>query len=223
LTFPGHSKNWRVFTILPSCYLLALLYLILTEISILADNPSPNTFTMKRKINLVLAITSIMTVNMVTAAKPDHSINTVNNHATYYSDSLPSETITTIAATGLPQKLLANFKRNFPAATNSQWTRTSTTFFVNFSVNGNTAMAMFNTKGKLNYALINESATDLPLSIQQMIQKNYASYTILSVKKVRIPGIVNYKVLLTDHKQYIDLHVTQDGQIQQAKQMTMPS
>jgi hypothetical protein len=178
---------------------------------------------MKRNINLILAVTSFMALTTVTWANPDHSMNTVQDHAYYYSDSIPSEDMTPIAATRLPQKLLANFKRNFPAATNSQWTSTNTTFFVNFTTNGNTAMATFNAKGKFNYALIYGSATDLPLSIPQMIHNNSASFTILSEKEIRTRRIINYKVVLTDQKQYIDLHVTQDGQIQQAKQMTISS
>jgi hypothetical protein len=178
---------------------------------------------MKRNINLVLAVTSFMTLSIVTWANQEHSINMVNDHATYYRDSIPSENITPVAETGLPQKLLVNFKRNFPGATNAQWTKTSTTFFVNFSMHGNTAMATFNTKGRFNYALIYGSAMDLPVAVQQMIHNKYASFTILSVKEIRTRNIINYKVVITDQKQYIDLHVTQDGQIQQAKQMTMPS
>jgi hypothetical protein len=176
---------------------------------------------MTTKINLVLVVSLVITIHIATSAKPDHSMTTANKPT--LSDSTPSINTTTIAETVLPQKLLANFNRTFPAATNSKWTKTSATFFVNFTMNGNTAMATFNTKGKFNYALIYESAADLPLSIQQMIHKNYGSYTILSVTEIRTPGIINYKVILTDNKKYMDLKITQDGQVHEAKQVTMPS
>jgi hypothetical protein len=179
---------------------------------------------MTTKINLVLAITFITTINTVTWAKPANAImTTVNNPTTLISDSTPVQNTNAITPAVLPKKLLTNFNRSFPEATNSKWTKTGTTFFVNFNMNGNTAMATFNTKGKLNYGLIYKKAVDLPSSIQQTINKNYASFTIISVTEIRIPGIVNYKVVLSDQQQYIDLRLTQDGQIQQSKQVKMPS
>jgi hypothetical protein len=178
---------------------------------------------MTTKINLVLVVSSIITIHIATSAKTDNSMTTANKLMLHNSDSTPSSNTITVAEAALPQKLLANFNRNFPAATNSKWTKTSTTFFVNFIMNGNTATAAFNTKGKFNYALIYESATDLPLVILQMIHKNYGSYTIFSVTEIRTRGIINYKVVLTDNKKYMDLKITQDGQVQEAKQVIMPS
>jgi hypothetical protein len=176
---------------------------------------------MTTKINLVLVVSLVIIIHIATSAKPDHSMTTANKPTP--GDSTPSINTTTLAEAVLPQKLLTNFNRKFPEATNSKWTKTNTTFFVNFTMNGNTAMATFNTKGKFNYALIYESATDLPLIILQMIQKNYGSYTILSVTEIRTPGIINYKVILTDNKKYMDLKITQDGQVHEAKQVLMPS
>jgi hypothetical protein len=177
---------------------------------------------MTTKINLVLVVTLLMAFNRATLANAGSSM-TINNLTSLNSDSTPVENITYITEGGLPKKLLTNFNRIFPAATNSKWTKTGVTFFVNFNTNGNTAMATFNTKGKLNYGLIYKNAADLPPAIQQMINKDYASYTIISVTEIRTPGIVNYKVVLSDQRQYIDLRLTQDGQIQQSKQVKMPS
>ena len=178
---------------------------------------------MTTKINLVLVVPLVITMHIATSAKPDHSMTTANKTTLHYSDSTPSVNTISIAEAVLPQKLLVKFNRNFPGATNSKWTKTNTTFFVNFNMNGNIATAAFNTKGKFNYALIYKSAKDLPLYILQMINKNYGSYTIFSVTEIRTPGIINYKVILTDNKKYMDLKITQDGHVHEAKQVIIPS
>ncbi|HEV8285928.1 MAG TPA: hypothetical protein VGQ09_16565 [Chitinophagaceae bacterium] len=80
-------------------------------------------------------------------------------------------------------------------------------------------MASFNKKGEFVYALIYGSEKDLSVSVQQDIRKNYPSFTIYKVIEIKMPGTTSYQVVLQTASEYVDLRVSEDGQLQETKKV----
>ena len=81
-------------------------------------------------------------------------------------------------------------------------------------------MASFSKKGEFIYGLIYGKETDLSPSIQQGIRKKYSSSAVFKVIEIKMPGSINYEVILQNATQYIDLGISQDGQMQEVKRIT---
>jgi hypothetical protein len=119
----------------------------------------------------------------------------------------------------LPEKLILTFNKIFPSAVNAKWTTTRDAFFANFIIGQKPGMASFNKKGEFVYALIYGSEKDLSVSVQQDIRKNYPSFTIYKVIEIKMPGTTSYQVVLQTASEYVDLRVSEDGQLQETKKV----
>jgi hypothetical protein len=173
---------------------------------------------MRTKINLLaLAAALIISGSLIAQAQTDKSVTSTNNAETNkdYSISPNNKTVTTT----LPEKLVLNFNRTFPFASNAKWTVTADAFFANFSIDEKPVMASFNKKDEFVYALIYGCQADLSVSIQQDIRKNYPSFTVYKVVEIKTPETVNYQVVLHNSTAYVDLQVSQDGEIQETKEL----
>ena len=173
---------------------------------------------MKPKINLiVLTAIVIISVSSTASSQTNTSIKLANNSGRNkdYSAATDSKT-----PTGLPEKLITNFNHAFPSAVNAKWSATADAFFANFSIDEKPVMASFNKKGQFAYALIYGGVLDLSVNIRQEIQKKYSSFTIYKVVEIKTPATVNYQVILQNSAEFVDLRVSEDGQMQENKKVT---
>jgi hypothetical protein len=168
---------------------------------------------MKSKINLLLLAT-VTTISFSAIGQTEVSI-TQKSELT--SGSADSKVITGTII--LPEKLMKNFTREFPTAHNPKWTTAEDAYFSSFTEGERSVSASFSKKGQFVYALIYGKGTDLPPSIQQGLKKDYPAATVYKVIEMRKPGFVGYQVILQNTKEYINLDISEEGHIQEAKRI----
>ena len=173
---------------------------------------------MKPRINLSLSTVILATALSLSAGAQTNTSLVLAKNTGVAGMSTDSKTIT--GTINLPGKLVGNFNKNFPMAQNAKWTVTGDAYLASFTDGGKLVNASFTRKGQFVYALIYAKATDLPDFIQHDIKKSYPSATVYKVVEMKKPGVVDYEVILQNATEYINLKITQDGQMQEEKRIT---
>jgi hypothetical protein len=110
----------------------------------------------------------------------------------------PSENL--VSATDHSGKALANnrvidqFRKNFPGAVNESWVKTKEGFGVRFTSAGIAALVFLNRKGDVTGTIRYLTEKELPVDVRRQVKSTYYDYSIKDVKEVTYDGIVAYLV-----------------------------
>ena len=167
--------------------------------------------------NLLLTVVLIGTFHLTTNAQNSASpVVLTTQQEVNKTLSTPSEKSAAVAIE-LPEKLLRNFTRNFPSADNVKWTSTPETFLANFVSDEKTFTTTFNKKGQFVHALIYGKEKDLPELIQRQLKKDFGAFIVFKVIEIKTPETNDYRVILQNANQYIELNMSGQGKVQEMK------
>lgn len=89
-----------------------------------------------------------------------------------------------ISADKIPAPVINSFKAKFPDATNAKWEMEQSDYEANFKTGGKEVSAVFDATGKWLETETEINVSELPVSVQTAIPKNFAGYKIKEASKV---------------------------------------
>ncbi len=105
-------------------------------------------------------------------------------------------------------KVLNAFNTEFTTAQEVEWTVSSDYYRADFDMNGQKVSAFYNEDGDLMGITRNISSTQLPVSLQNSLKKNYSNYWISNLFEVAKNNGTSYYVTMEDGDKKIVLNST---------------
>ncbi len=103
-------------------------------------------------------------------------------------------------------KVLNAFNTEFTTAQEVAWTVSSDYYKADFDMNGQKVSAFYNTDGDLMGITRNISSSQLPVSLQSSLKKNYSNYWISDLFEVANNNGTSYYVTMEDGNKKVVLN-----------------
>ena len=102
-------------------------------------------------------------------------------------------------------QVLAAFKNQFPAASETEWSTGSEYYKASFVYNNNYVNAYYTPEGNFLATIRNISSVDLPVVLQASLKKNYASFWVSELFELSKQDGTSYTVTLENADEKIVL------------------
>ena len=113
----------------------------------------------------------------------------------------------------VPANVLSNFKKQF-TTTKSQWEMDETDFEVNFKINGTEYSAKYDQLGNWLETEQEIKKSELPVSINQSIEKEFPKTEVEEVEKVSYPNHKTvYELEIKNREQKFEVQYSAEGQL----------
>ena len=100
----------------------------------------------------------------------------------------------------IPETVMASFQTRFQNAQSITWSDTKDHYTVRFSLNAQPYCAFYAYDGSFIALSRQISVTQLPLLMQESLQKQYKNYTVFSVLELQEENTVSYYVSMENAK-----------------------
>jgi hypothetical protein len=102
-------------------------------------------------------------------------------------------------------QVLAAFKNQFPAASETEWSTGSEYYKASFVYNNNYVNAYYTSEGEFLATIRNISSVDLPVVLQANLKKNYGSFWVSELFELSKQDGTSYSVTLENADEKIIL------------------
>ncbi len=114
-------------------------------------------------------------------------------------------------------RAVKNFTALFPSASETSWIKEDNTLFAYFLNKGNSASAVFSTRGNMNYSITLLDAASLPASVKRKIKAVYKGYSVFCTKEIISDELKMYEVVLENDTEFRVVQTTLDEMIETNK------
>ena len=108
-------------------------------------------------------------------------------------------TVSSVFAAGsndINKNALTTFSTSFAKATNVKWEKKETYYKASFEMNGQSLNALLSETGDIIAVSRNILSTDLPLSLQYSLNKNFSSFWISELTEFALGGETVYYIVI---------------------------
>lgn len=167
---------------------------------------------MKRLTNRLLvsgAVALILATNLNAQNADLASLNKNDNKPSFStSNNAPGMSSTELAASR--PKLVDNFSKTFPGATNVAWTPLTEGHQVCFLISGKKTRAVYTSQDELSYSVMEYKAAELPAKLNSVLKANYSDYAVFSALEVKACQGSCYNLVLENKSGFVNLKVDGD-------------